>query len=418
MDNNHTAESDGYQRGVLLYQQGRYAQAIDQLRPLASRQTLVGQVASYYCGLACRQLGTAALGDGRFEEAQHHIRDAMGHLGERADLASFLAGIYARGGQIEQCAAQAGKAADLATGSPAHQRTSALAQWQAGKRPEAILALSAAVRRFPLDASLHRQMGLFHAAQNESSFARRELSLAAELDGADVEARHQLALAAAAEGDMIDAARHLQRALELRPGDLLIAYQLSLAAAACAQAGRAVAIRLSDAATSSGTENRCRQLASFVAREPDFVDALLGLPPSGADKELLELVLSAVRMALSEHPRFADLHLHCGRILSRLGRAEEAADCIEVATAINPRFVRAQIELAKVLSSLDRTDEATAALDAAIAAGADWPDVHCLAGELLCRSGRRQQGRAHFERALLLKKGYQRAAKALESLAA
>ena len=54
----------------------------------------------------------------------------------------------------------------------------------------------------------------------------------------------------------------------------------------------------------------------------------------------------------------------------------------------------------------------------AIARGADWPDIHCLAGEWLARAGRSNEAKKHFTRAMQLKSPYPRAARGMAAMAA
>ena len=76
------------------------------------------------------------------------------------------------------------------------------------------------------------------------------------------------------------------------------------------------------------------------------------------------------------------------------------------------------MRLGRLCDMTDRPDEAAACLERAIRHGADWPDVHCLAGEALARTASPLRAKEHFERALALKSDYTPAHKALAALAA
>jgi tetratricopeptide (TPR) repeat protein len=161
-----------------------------------------------------------------------------------------------------------------------------------------------------------------------------------------------------------------------------------------------------------------RQLANYVAAESDFVEAFLALPASGADAELFEMLAGILQMALAEHSRYADLHHYCGRVFHRLGRTARALHHTRRAVQINPRYVQALLALARMYAEQDQLARAVETVRRAIECGADWPDIHCLAGEWMIRLRRDEEAQTHLKRALQLKATYPRAAEALASLAA
>jgi tetratricopeptide (TPR) repeat protein len=259
---------------------------------------------------------------------------------------------------------------------------------------------------------------MFHASEEQYAQARPALQKAADLDCGDADARYYIGLVDAACGDVPAALRAFQRALELRPADLMIAYHLAIAGRAARELGLDVVLRLPENRPSVSADSRSGSLASHIAVEPEFIEAFLDLPPTEMDGELFELLCGAVKMALGSHPAYADLHYHCARLLDRLGKAQEAIAHLERALAINGRYVKARIEMARRQAQAGMTTQALAHLEAAIECGADWPDVHCLAGEILCRLGELPRGRLHLERAMQLNGSYRRAADSLRLLAA
>lgn len=407
-----------YARGILLYRRGEYSQAVAELQPLQARKDMVGRIAKLYRGLSHRAMGVAALREGRFDSAEGHIREAMRDIGRHADLCSFLAALCAQTGRYEHCAAEMQRAAELKRDEPALLRRAAQAQWHAGRRTDALLTLLQAVRRFPDAAELHLQLGMFQAAEERYDDARRSLAAAAEIDCTSAEVHHMLGLAAAAGGDRRQAFASLQRAFELRPSDLMLAYQLALAARAlAADGGNCAFVRLPEDLPAPEA-SRIRQIARYVIAEPDYVEAFLSLPPSGVDGELFALLCDIIRMALAEHPDYADMHWLCSRVLERLGNLSQAVAHAEKAVAVNPRYVQGLAQLGRLYAHAGRTLEAVAALERAIANGGDWADLHCLAGELLGQADRLPESRRHLERALQLNSEYTRAAEALAAFAA
>ncbi|MFB3891093.1 MAG: tetratricopeptide repeat protein [Phycisphaerae bacterium] len=414
----NTGSSDSYATGISLYRQGRYDQAVARLREASAGDDLCGRIAKFYQGLAHRQLGLAAMRLGEFDAAARHFHAAMSGAGRHAELAGYLAAVYARTGQYAQCVEQLETAADAREDSPAARRLMAMAQWQAGRREQAMMTLTAAMRKYPGQAELHLQKGLFHAAQEKFSAAIEELAAAVEADCTSPDAHYYLGLSYAAEGDSRNAVRSLGRAMQLRPDDLLLAWQLALAARSAADAGEKVVLALPEPTTVSLRGASERQLAQYLTAQSDIVDACFGLPPSEIDAEIFGLLDDVLAIAVADHSGYADLHFHRGRVLARLGRTGEAIDSLRRAVAINGRYMRALAELGGLLAATGADDAALECFEHAIAAGADWPDLHCRAGELMAKAGRAAQARGHLARALQLNANYGRAADAMRSLAA
>ncbi|RPI58958.1 MAG: tetratricopeptide repeat protein, partial [Planctomycetaceae bacterium] len=206
------------------------------------------------------------------------------------------------------------------------------------------------------------------------------------------------------------------RACELRPNDMMLAYQLAVAARAARQAGHKVVITPPELAGDDGSS--ARQLSQYIAAEPEFIDAFLSLPESEIDLDLFNVLAGAISQSLTSHPNYADLHLYYARVMKRLGRLEHAVDHVKNALAINPNYVSALIELGRLQAATAEPVSAAASLELAISKGADWPDIHCLAGQTMLQSGQTEKGRRHLERALELRANYAPAKEALEGLAA
>jgi len=409
--------AERYMRGVELYRGGNHAQAVAALKPLLSRSDLVGQMAKFYSGMAHRATGMEALRRGEFDRAERHLKLAVEAVGRDADLAAYLASIHAHTGRQELCLKETENALTEQCKRTSPWRRLAQAQWRAGRRPEAYMTLHHALRRLGGKVELHLQLGLFHAAEEHFAEARACFTQAAEADCTSADAHYYLGLAAAAQGDVTSAARSLQRAFGLRPNDLVLAYQLALAARAAGQDSIQVALPAPEPIlATSGSE--VRQLAEYVAAEPDFVGAFLALPETQADTELFNLLVGVLRTALAAHPRRADLHLHLSRALDRVGQTKPAVHHAGKATEINPRYVHAFVQLARLHAKADRPAEALQAAQRAIASGGDWPDVHFLAAELLRRCNATHEAARHLRRALQLNPDYTPAAEALTSLAA
>ena len=426
MDRSNSPGSDRgdlYKRGVRLYLRGHYREAFAELDGAAGTEAkdpagnATAHMARYYRGMSLRALGLADLENGRFEQAERNLRAAIKEIGADAELGAYLAKVYAKTGRYGQCIAEMERVAEQRPRCAAARRKLAQTQWHAGQRPEAYMTLGAAIREFANDAELHLQMGLFHAAEDRFDDARASLARAARAECDHGDAHYYLGLTSAALEDFPAAVDALQRAVELDAGNLQWAYQLALAARAAGRTGVRVVVHAPAPAAATETSHG-RQLARYVATDVEFIDALTTLPESEADEKLFSLLLSVLKMALADHPDYADLHVRCSRILTRLGRIAPAVEHAERAVTINPNYVQAHLDLADLCARMDRPVEAIEHLRRAMARGANWPDVHCRTGELMVRCNAPDGAERHFRQALQLKPDYPRAAEALANLAA
>ncbi|MFP3936768.1 MAG: tetratricopeptide repeat protein [Phycisphaerae bacterium] len=413
-----TGASDSYARGLRLFMRGRYERAMAVLEPLSKQSDLPGQMARFYSGLCRRELGIRALNEGRYADAETHLKSALGMLGPRSDLYEYLSRSYANTAQYQSCAETCEKAMSHGTNeSQQLHRRHAQALWRAGRRVEAHMVISDSLRRHGDDAELLYQLGLFHAVEEHYDQARASLAKAVELDGANPDLHYYLGLTAAAEGDILAAVASLQRTLELRGDDVLTAYQLALAARAGRDAGQEVSLRVPEPVRAT-SRARGSELARYVAEEPDFVEAFLALPQSDADGQLFGLLAEVLDTALKEHPNYADLHRNTSRVLTRLGRYDEALAHAYRAVDINPRYLSARLDLAQLLQRAGRSEEALENLQRVVSGGGDWPDVHYLTARLLTDRRDIERARRHLHRALELNPNYREASEELENLAA
>jgi tetratricopeptide (TPR) repeat protein len=405
-----------YQRGIHLFHAGKLSEAVGVLQSLRHRNDLLGQMARYHCGIAHRQMGLEFLRRGEFDAAEKHLRAAVDDLGRQAELSSYLASLYARTERPELCAEEMQRCAEIEPDNPEFWRKLALALWRDGRREQAYMTLTSAIRRLENVAPLEIQLGLFYAAEGMWNESCAHLRRAAQSDDSDADAHYYLGLALAATKEPAAAAGSLQRAMELRPNDLVLAYQLHLAVRAAAESGVSISVRLPNAAPSPSVDRS--RLAEYVSAEPDFVDAMLGLPVGEADADVLSMLSDVLAEAIAAHPDEAVLHYHRSRVLDRLGETSEARDHARQALRIRPRYIAAMTHLSSLYEKEGRPEEAIACLQRAIGDGADWPDVHCLAGELMARHHYVDGAKRHLERALQLKPNYTRATKAMARLAA
>jgi tetratricopeptide (TPR) repeat protein len=413
-----SAAREHYARGTALYEQGQYEDAAACLNQVRGGADVVSRMARYYEGMSHRALGISDLAEGRFARAEGHLRTASELLGEAGDLTSYLASLYAQTGRFGQCASELEKAPPPAENAAGAARKLAQAQWHAGRREQAMLTLTEAMRTVGPEACLHLQLGLFHAAREDYAQAIESLTRASQADCTSAKTPQWLGLAAVAGGNLRLAIRSLQRALQLRPTDVMLAYQLATVARTAAGEGFRVVVQLPENLTTQPSSTLAEQLAKFITNEKEFVEAFLSLPVSEVDHELFGTLASIVQTALAQNENYADLRYIAAAVRQRLGQLDLATEHAQAAVRINPRYVNARVLLADLLCAQGRRTEAIGQLQAAIRFGADWPDIHCRAGQLMFANNLPEQAREHFQRALQLNASYRPAATALAAWAA
>lgn len=414
---NDTRYVNDYTRGMLLYRRGQYTQAVGVLDVLSQQEGPLGQTARYYSGMAHREIGMQSLKNGDYSHALHHFQLAVNAIGSKAGLSDYIASIYARNGEFARCSTEMEKSVDIQGQDAVRWRKLAQSQWRAGRKQDAYLALQKGLRKTGDCYELHLQYGLFYAAEERFDLAQESLEQALDCDCSDSQAHYYLGLVYAAKSDALSALRSFQRAFHLAPDNLLLARQLAMTAQIVQQQGQRFVLHMPDQAPLQ-SESHAMQLAHYMVKEPDFLDALLSLPESEMDRELFGSLADVLDLAIAQHPTYADLLYYSARIHYRIGNINRAGHQVRKAVTVNPKYIKGLMLLAELCAEGDDPIEAIEHLDQAISLGADWPDVHCRAGELLLQCQRPDVARSHLQRALELNPKYQRAQEALASVAA
>lgn len=289
----------------------------------------------------------------------------------------------------------------------------------AGRPQEAINLLRNALRARPEAAELHFHLGTLLASQESYDEAELRFTQAVNLDQAHPDAFVSLAMCCAARGAAGEALTYLQKAQAMRPHDARIGLLLAQGARSMRQQGQVPAVRTVMPVEPAPLDPQgIAELSRVIEAEPDFVDAFLSLPLGAVDEQVFAMLLAVLQLALERQPEHAELHYHCGRVLSRLGRSREAIAATERAVTIHPRFVHALIELGRLYQQTDRLADATTRLEQAVAAGADFADVHFMLGNLYREHREIARARSAYRRALTLNEDYEEARVALQALPA
>ena len=416
-DNRPDQDADGYSRAMDLYHRGLYAQAAEELEDLGEGSDVLGNVSGFYGAMSHRALGIEAMGEGRFEAAEKHLLAAINRIGNKADLAGYLASLYAQTERCDKCITVMERAEQAGDGQVDYYRKLAQAQWRAGKHTEAHMTLTEALRKIGSDSELYLQIGMFHGAQEQYEQAHKAINEAIAVDCTNSQAHYHMGLIEAAQGKVQSALSAFQRAFELCPDDLMLAYHLALAGRAARQQGYNVILRFADHSQVCG-DSQISQLAHYITQETTFVATFLALPKSSIDKDLFGMLAGVLQMALAEHPEYADLNYYCSSIFNRLGRLDIATDYAQRAVEINPSYVQGLIHIGKLCLESGREDQAVEYLQRAVDCGGDWPDIHCMIAEGQLRTSRSNQAKEHLVRALQLNPNYTRATRELAAIAA
>ena len=407
-----------YVEGLNCFRRGDYRSAVDDLTELAQGDDLVGRICRYYLGVARRNLGIEAISDGHFEEAERHFRSAMSCVGRRSGLVRYLANVYAPAVHESPSLDELRTSAENESNVPERWLMLSRAQWRSGNRDEAMVTVGSALDRLGDHGGLHMQYALFFAAEQQFSEALHCLYRAASVDDQNHEVHYNLGLIHAAMGNIREASVSFSRAWQLDPENLLYPVQLALASRAMKETSQLVSVNPPDMIESLPDKRQTSSLSACIEHDTDILDAFLNLPASEVDQELFGILAGLLQRSLAEHPNYADIRHRYSQVLQRLGGYSLAILHARNSVEINPNYVQGLIQLGRLEHDAGRHAEAVTCLERAINCGADWPDIHCLVGEVMlqCNMPRRAEG--HFERALELKGDYSRAQEALASLAA
>lgn len=383
----------------------------------ARREAIQRTLRSYYAAMRETRRGVCLLNAGEFTQAEAAFQRAAALGCKPGQMARRLAACALGRGDPAAAAAHLEALCEENQGGTAELIRLAYAAWSAGKRTMALTTLREALRGEPEHPGLHFHLGVLLAAGGELEEAELRFTQVECIDRNHVEGLVQLALCCAARHAPREALEYLQRALIRRPDDPRIGLLTAQAAKAVQQQGHVPMLR----ATLPDTPGQfadwgIEDLARAVAAEPDFVEAFLSLPPDEVEKETYALLLRTLELALEHQPESAELHFHCGQLLIRLGRRDDAIARNEQALALRPRFTRALIELARLYQLTDRNDDALTRLRDAIAAGAEYADVYYLLGNVHRRRGDLSAARLAYRRALTINERYLDARLALEAL--
>ncbi len=360
--------------------------------------------------------GVCLLNAGQFDAAAAAFARAAQHGSTDGSLPSYLAACLVGQGKPAEAAEQLARVAYKNEADTAAVVRCALALSSAGRQDEALRSLRDGIHNSPECAELHFQLGTLLTELEQYDEAELRFTQVLSIDRGHTEALVNLALCRGLRGAPTEALSYLQRAQARRPHDARIGLLLSQAAKAVQQRGLTVRVRAQVEADPCADTKGIEELSNVIGSDPDFVDAFLSIPVGQVDEQFFAMLLKTLEKALERQPEHAELHFHCGRVLERLGRREDAIGENERAVRIDPTCTRALIELGRLYRQTDRDADAATRLEQAIAAGAEYADVYLLLGNLYRDRGQIGRARNAYRRALTLNDRFEAAQKALASL--
>jgi len=363
--------------------------------------------------------GVCLLNAGEYDKAANAFTRASRTGCSDKSLPAFLgACLIAQGHAAAAASCFAKSGGDDAEKTTAQIRHN-LALWAAGKHDDAIATFRENIRENPECAELHFQLGTLLTSIEQYEEAELRFTQTLTIDREHAEALVSLALCCAVRNTPAEALTYLQRAQARKPHDARIGLLLAQAANAMHEQGCEPRVRAVMPDEGIVADQRgMAELSHVIEAEPDFVDAFLSIPVGEVDEQVFAMLLETIRTALERQPEHAELHYHCGRVLTRLGRREDAIGANERAVEIEPRYTQALIELGKLYQQTDRTVDAATRLEQAVAAGAKYADVFYMLGNLYRTQGEVSRARSAYRRALLINDRYEAAVQALASLPA
>lgn len=389
------------------------------LAPADRRRQLIEWIRSHYEAKDTQRRALDHYRAGRLDRALELFQQAEALGADGTTIARYVAECHRRAGRTENVVETLGAIRDQNQLDTQERVTLAAALALSGRRAEAIATLRDGLRARPEAPELHFHLGLLCAELGDLEEAELRHTQVLTIDRDHADAMVQLGLCRGAERDLPGAMHWFQQALARRPGDARIGVLMTQAAKALAQSGSRDVLRpLVRVTVPTADAADVEQLALLVADDPDFVDAFLSLSEQDVNREILALLLRTLEAALERQPEHAELRFHCGRVLDRLGRPDEAITQNERAVAIDPDFTRALIELGRLYRRTNRSDDAVSRLEAALRAGADYADVHYHLGSLYRNRGEIERARDSFERALTINHEYAAAHQALSMIEA
>jgi protein O-GlcNAc transferase len=265
-------------------------------------------------------LGSVLLHLGQPEQAAAELKRGLALKPGDADMEMNLAVAEVRAGKSAEALPVLQKlAARNAALAPEVEIAYAQALTEAGKRPEALDRLRAAVAAAPQNAALHDALGSLLAQEQQWPEAQTEFARAVELDSQMTQARLHLATVLMQLHRPTEAAETLEAARSAQPQDVAVLNELALAYSA--QGSYEKALPLAQEAMRLAPENSAAEYQAALA--------LQGLGREHDATPLFERVVAT-------EPKNADALTNYALALVQQGKAKDAIPLYKRAAELTP----------------------------------------------------------------------------------
>ena len=381
---------------------------------------LIKALAKYFRGRDLMRRGICLLNAGCYDDALIAFAEAQRVNPDAINLPEYITQCYMGKGAVDKAAEQMAAMVDRDGKDITARIRHAMLLMRGGDTQRAITSLRGAIRDNPDCAELHYQLGNMLAAMDETEEAEDRYTQAVAIDNNHADALVGLALCCGAREDAATAVRHLARAQRLKPTCPRVARLLTLAAKGARSRDVAIDIstKMPSDTTSDDGSSAIGKLASIIENDPEFVDAMFGLPAEQGDDELYAVLTLAVEQALLRHPDAPELNFQLGRALHRLDKCSDAVTAIEKAVDLKPDYIKALIHLGQLYQQTDRYAAAAERLEQALELGAQYADVYYALGNIYRETGDVDKARNAYKNAIRVNANYKDANLALEELSA
>ncbi len=363
--------------------------------------------------------GICLLNARSYDRAADEFSVAMRLNPESEHLGSYLTRCHVGRGDYGAAADEMARLIDDDPDDITSRVRHAMLLWKRGDSRAAIKSLRDGIAYAPDCAELHFQLGTLIAAAGGGEEAELRFTQALSLDSRHTEAMVSLAMCYAAGAQARRALGLLRRAQGIQPGNARIGQLLSMALRACpADAdvpGNGAAMPADDVADEGDAID---ELCSLIDANPEIVDAFLDPAEHDADEDVCPLLRIAVERLLDQRGDRAELYYQHGRLLDRLGVADEAIVSIDRAVSLDPDCVPALIQSAKLHRRARRHEKAIGRLEHVVALGRRYADVYATLGQLYQDVGEPVRARRALRQAIHINGNYATAKESLETLSA
>jgi len=375
-----------------LTRNGQDMEAVEVWQGLVSVASKTDQTAGML-----EQMGRLYARAGRYQDAEGALRTALRHSPDNKSIQLQLSGVLVELAEREDYQRRGAmtvtdKSADLhkviawlvGTDAPQGQRDLARAQALLGGVNEAIAGLNAYLSNTRSDLSAQRALGIAYRLANLPEASLDALSTAVRQAPTDVRTSVELAQSYLAAGKPQTAATLLDRLVCQLPACAMAYYFLAMARQTSGETGAAIEALQQALTLQPEVGNWQRTLSAWLRAEGQLLAAL---PHAEEAVEVEDDAQARAELA---------------RVLTALGRAEEATPLWEAALELAPDNADWWLALGELLLSVDRPAQAAACCEQAALGPSNNPHLHLGWARALLALGRLDEAQQQVERALEL----------------